>query len=184
MTETSAAEGRKKEFIVKMSSPWTILLIPGVATLYVGLVVLMAIGKLSTFGLRLQEWVYGGLALLAILLFWGWLLTLKRTPKVAKAPVQDESDELLEDLRHRVEEEEAQPVNVPIRAPAPAPAASATHEIIVSGEEYKGRKVIEVSMPPKSAHRGGVYTKTYVPVDDALVVRIEDLVEEPEELFA
>lgn len=49
-------------------------------------------------------------------------------------------------------------------------------EIKVAPEDYKGKRVVELSIPPKSANKGGVYAKAYVPVDDTLVLRVEDLV--------
>ena len=67
-------------------------------------------------------------------------------------------------------------------APPPAPSAASTRrgrgdvELRVANEDYKGKRVLELSTPPKSDHKGAVYAKAYVPVDDAYVLRIEDLV--------
>ena len=179
MSETAPSEPARKEFIVKMKSPWTALAIPIVATLYVGWVVLLASGKTATPGIPLVQWVYGGLALLVVLLFWGWLLTLRRSPRVKKAKAKKvKAQEPVQELQTEdlVPEETAAPVSIPVRN------LDRPYELVYAGEEYKGRQVLEISIPPKSANRGAVYTKTYVPVAEDLVVRVEDLAEDANRL--
>ena len=54
-------------------------------------------------------------------------------------------------------------------------------EYRLTNEDYKAHRVLEMSLPPKSQHRGAVYAKAYVAINDQYVLRVEDLVAERHE---
>lgn len=67
--------------------------------------------------------------------------------------------------------------------PAPAPDLPAAREdeapdleAVSTDDNVEGRQVLEVARPPKWAVDAGVYATTYVPVDTAHVLRLEEIV--------
>lgn len=152
------------------------LLVAGlvVALLYVVWLVLIAgryiVIRSGTTPIDPVVWVWVGAGLFGLLLVLGLFALIPARSRHEEEPV---------------EAVEAIPAAMPYQAPPPepsyAPAAPARRkrgdvEIKVAPEDYKGKRVVEISIPPKSANKGGVYAKAYVPVDDTLVLRVEDLV--------
>ena len=156
------------------------LLVAGlvVALLYLVWLVLIAgryvVIRSGTQAIDPVVWVWVGAGVFALLLVLGIFALLP-----ARSRPEDEPP---------AEDVEAIPAAVPAYAPPPEPSYAAYApptagrrkrgdvEIKLAPEDYKGKRVVEVSIPPKSANKGGVYAKAYVPVDDALVLRVEDLV--------
>lgn len=85
-------------------------------------------------------------------------------PEAEPAPVQDYQDE-----------------PAPLES-APSPREAWDDELRRTSEQQQGMSVLEYSSPAKSKHRGGVYTKAYVPVAKEYVLRVETLVAEGRDL--
>jgi hypothetical protein len=73
---------------------------------------------------------------------------------------------------------EALPVNASAAAPAQVAPRTAEDELLVTAEEWNGRRLLEYSRPAKSAHPVAVYTKCVVPIDARYAIRVEDLIAE------
>lgn len=163
---------RERRFLVNVERPWKLWIIPILALLYLVWIVLLVTASVET-GVEDTVWVYAGLGLFAVLLLIELLLLFTRRAKKQKvaraAPM----------VAERLEEPEPE-VDPMARAILGTPAAARQRgpdaEIRATMDEHKGKRVLEVSIPPKSANKGAVYAKAYVPVDDAFVLRIEDLV--------
>lgn len=156
------------------------LLIAGlaVALLYLVWLVLIAgryvVIRSGTTPIDPVVWVWVGVAVFGLLLVLGIFALLP-----ARSRGHDDESHL--------DDAEAIPAAAPYTAapepayatyppPAPARRARGDVEIKLAPEDYKGKRVVELSIPPKSANKGGVYAKAYVPIDDAYVLRVEDLV--------
>ncbi|HWG91731.1 MAG TPA: hypothetical protein VNZ52_12855 [Candidatus Thermoplasmatota archaeon] len=177
MAEPARPIPARKEYVVRMRRPWLALLLPLVGALYFAYVFALAAGSVPSFGIGLREWVFGGLALFAILTLWAVLLLSRRGPPKPKTPKVKKEKAKAAPAPRPASPEVPQTAQAPVAAPVAA-APQRSDEILYLDEEYKGKRVLEVSMPPKSLYRGAVYTKTYVQVADDLVVRVEDLVEQ------
>lgn len=62
-------------------------------------------------------------------------------------------------------------------AEAPSPEGETPDlEALATDDEVDGRSVLEMARPPKAAVEAGVYSTTYVEVDNDRVLRVEELV--------
>ncbi|MHB8587022.1 MAG: hypothetical protein ACYDDF_14430 [Thermoplasmatota archaeon] len=145
------------EYLLRWRS-WVIWTLPVIATLYFIWVLAVFMQYVRTPSVAFDTWVNGGLALFVIIIVVELLLLIRRKPAM--------------DAMAETSEEVAIP---PYAAPtAPAPPGDA--EVRATGEQYKGMKVVEVSLPPKSQNRGGIYAKAFVEVSPEIVLRVESLV--------
>jgi len=151
---------------------WGVL---AVVLLYFVWLVLIA-GRIVVIRRRTQfidpvVWVWVGLGVFGLALLLGVLSIIPSRGRGAAGPRDEQPLEAIPAAASGYE------------APPPM-ASSASHrvrgdvELRVANEDYKGKRVLELSTPPKSVNRGAVYAKAYVPVDEAYVLRIEDLVAE------
>lgn len=62
--------------------------------------------------------------------------------------------------------------------PAEEPVEAGDLETVATDDEVEGRRVLEMARPPKRGVDAGVYSTTYVEIDDARVLRVEELVAE------
>lgn len=148
----------ERPFVISVRRPWTLWILPVVAGLYfLGVLLLNMLGY-HIEGVTTDMLVLGGVGLFAlvILIQLPFLLRRrkKRQPKIKARP-----------------------------APAAAAPASARNgaddELLITSESQQGLQVIEYSAPAKSRNANSVYTKTYVPVTGAHVLRVETLVADP-----
>lgn len=161
-----------RRFVINVERPWKLWIIPVLALLYFVWIVLLVTAKVET-GVEDVMWVYAGLGLFGFLFFIELLLLLTKKQKVKKVKVAAAVP------AERLEEPEPamDPMTAAIlRTPAASRQRGPDAEIRATSDEYKGKRVLEVSIPPKSSNKGAVYAKAYVPVDDSVVLRIEDLV--------
>jgi len=64
---------------------------------------------------------------------------------------------------------------------APQARTAIPDELVMTGETWQGKSVLEYSKPPKSEHQRAVYAKCLVPIDAGFVLRVEDMVAEAKE---
>lgn len=141
---------------------WTLWFIPVLATLYFVWILLVALGTVKTPSVDLRTWAIAGMVLFGILLLLEILLLLRRKGPEEAAPVAEPA---------------ADETVIPYAQPGVRAGADKLEaEIVATGEQWKGLRVLEVSIPPKSRNKGGVYAKSYVQVAPELVLRVEDLV--------
>lgn len=181
MEEAPAQEAvRGRRFLIPVKRPWKLwVFILGLALVYLVWVLLVATRTVGSGPITDQDWVLGGLGLFALLIFLELLLLIPRRAKKAKAgEAADDGEAWTPD-----ETIYAPPAAGEVAAyPEPEPSRdTAWGEYLLTSEELKGRSVLEVSMPPKSRNKGGVYSKAYVDIGSGYVIRIEDLVAGPEE---
>lgn len=151
---------------------WTLWLIPVVATLYFVWVLMVGLGNVRTPTVDIGTWVLLGLVIFGVLFVLELLLLVRRKEKDG-APAVEPADAGSTIPAYLPPGEAA--ANGSAFAPPP-PRERADAEWIATSEMYRGLRVLEVSMPPKSRNKGGVYAKSYVAVGPDAVVRIEDLV--------
>lgn len=141
---------------------WALWFIPVIATIAFVWILLVALGQVRTPSVPIATWATVGGVLFGVLLL---LLILLMIPR-----------------RDRAAEELAAASEIPAEtvvpyAPPPRPTTTKIEaEFVATGEQWKGMRVLEVSLPPKSRNKGGVYAKSYVPITGELVLRVEDLV--------
>jgi hypothetical protein len=133
-----------------------------VGALYFVFALLLGLGIIRLTGLEptftVQDWMQYGAVLMAVLLL--VLLAWWRLRPSEAAEARQEA------------------------APAPAyeaPEASGSwvpDEIVLTSDEWHGRRVLEYSRPPKSEAPAAVYAKVVVPVDEQFVLRVEDRIAE------
>lgn len=157
-----------REFVVGFRRRWPLWTLLVVSILYfAGVIALVATGRQLSRNVPNQWLVWGGAALFAILLIAMLPLLFTRRPRAPEPsePMPGWQDEPPE----------------PVSAPA-SRAFDDDDEKVVTGETQQGLKVLEYSRPAKSANKGAVYAKTYVPVTKEHVLRVETLAAEPREL--
>lgn len=188
------SENARYRFMIRVERKWKLWIPLIVAVAYFAAVMAIVMARVD-LGIPQQErmLVLGGLGLFAFLFLWELLLLPKfkvREKKQKKARknarAAQAAPQVLETEPDAPVDENAQYarpsgiVDAPVEAP-PAPAHDDA-ELALTGDERNGRTVLEVSMPPKSLHRGAIYSKAFITVDDAFTLRVEDLVATPEEL--
>lgn len=148
-----------RPFVITVRRRWTLWILPILATLYFLAIVLLNVLDYSIKGVSMDMLVLGGVGLFVLVV-------------VVELPFF---------MRRRRKKER----------PPPAAAASATaaaspggwdDELLITPESQQGLQVIEYSAPAKSRNANSVYTKTYVPVSGAHVLRVETLVADPSDI--
>lgn len=151
-----------RPFVIPVRRPWLLLLLPILAALYFVGVVVLNVLDYRIRGVTNEMLVLGGLAFFALVILIELPFFLRR-----RAP--------------------REPKAAPARAPPPAaaPLAGAAvwdDEIVTTSETQQGLRVLEYSSPAKSSNSNAVYTKTYVPVSGAHVLRVESLIADASDL--
>lgn len=148
-------------FVIPVRRTWLLLILPILALLYFVGVVVLNILDYRIEGVSNEMLALGGVAFFGLVILVELPFFLRRS-------------------RPRAKKVKAAPA-------APAPAAPATRapvddEVVTTDETQQGLRVVEYSSPARSRNANAVYTKTYVPVSGAHVLRIESMVADASDL--
>jgi len=150
-----------RPFVIEVRRRWLLWMLPILAALYFIAVILLAILDYRIKGVSTQMLVLVGLGLFVLVMLIELPFLFRRSaprePKPAKA-------------------KKAAP---PGRADG---MGLVDDELLTTEEIQHGLQVLEYSAPAKSRNQSAVYTKTYVPVSPAHVVRIETGIAEQSDL--
>jgi len=153
-----------RPFVIPVRRPWLLLILPIVALLY-----FLAVVILNVMNYRIRGVTNEMLALVGVGLF--ALVILIELPFL---------------LRRRAPREEPDEPAAYAQSPAAVPYDGSRNgwddEILATGESQQGLSVLEYSSPAKSRNSNAVYTKTYVPVTPAHLLRVESLVADAHDL--
>lgn len=151
----------ERPFLIQVRRPWKLWILPVIAVLYFILIVTFAVMDLRIEGVPMEYLVLGGLAVFILVMIielpFLWRKRAQRAPRVKAAPMES-------------------------AAPDAASRNGWDDELLTTAETQQGMQVLEYSAPAKSRNRNSVYTKTYVPVTGAQVLRIESLVADASDL--
>ncbi|HUR69543.1 MAG TPA: hypothetical protein VM370_09885 [Candidatus Thermoplasmatota archaeon] len=149
-----------RPFVVDVRRRWTLLILPILAALYFIAVLVLIVGNYRVQGVsnELLALVGVGIFVLVMLIELPFLLRrgAPRASRPAPAPLHD----------------------APMRTPGPR----IDDEYMITEESQQGLRVVEYSAPAKSRNSNIVYTKTYVPVTGAHVLRVETAVADGSDL--
>jgi hypothetical protein len=152
-----------RPFVINVKRRWLLAILPVLATIYFVAVIVLNILDYRIQGVTTDMLVLGGVGLFVLVMLIELPFFMRRSgPKRAR----------------------------PERARAAAPAATmdagsnghGDDEYLITEELQQGLQVLEYSAPAKSRNSNTVYTKTYVPVSQAHVVRVETAVADPTEI--
>ncbi|HVM45898.1 MAG TPA: hypothetical protein VM582_08185 [Candidatus Thermoplasmatota archaeon] len=150
-----------RPFVITVRRQWTLWILPALATIYFLAVILLNVLDYRIRGVDNDLLVLTGVGLFALVILIELPFLLRRRPK--KEP--------------RIKASPA-----PVAAPAAESLNGWDDELSITGESQQGLQVIEYSAPAKSRNANAVYTKTYVPVTGAHVLRIETLAADESEI--
>lgn len=159
----------------RMRRAWFPITLAVVCVLYFVFVGWLVATNRELAGVSNNTLAVAGLALAIVTLLVEVPYFLRRAPPRA-APPPPPSVEEPPTYRDDLQEEPA-PLEAPMRVPT-----LWDDETRRTTEERQGLRVLEYSAPPKSRHKGAVYTKDYVPVSKEWVLRVETMVAEPRDL--
>lgn len=142
----------ERPFLISVRRRWTLWILPVLATLYFLTVILLNVLDYEIAGVGMDMLVLVGVALFVIVLLIELPFLLRRRAK-----------------------REPEPEPAPIGEPLAASRNGWDDELLITPESQQGLQVIEYSRPAKSRHSNAVFTKTYVPVSGAHVLRVETL---------
>ncbi len=169
MTDPAHA-ATERRFLIPVRRTWKLWIWLLLALLALGALLAIVLVPIRT-GVKEEALVLGvsGFFVLLVLVQLLLLPTVKvRRPKANRATTAPARPAPVEAL------------DAPADAPeAPAPPATLARgdvEYRLTPEDFKGRRVLELSIPPKAANPGAVYAKAYVAIDAQHVLRVEDLV--------
>ena len=151
-----------RPFVITVRRTWTLWILPVIAAIYFLAVLVLNALNYRIRGVTDEMLVLGGVGLFVLVILVELPFFLRRgapkAPKPAKAK----------------------------KAAAPQPGSPATNgwddELLTTSESQQGLQVLEYSAPAKSRNANAVYTKTYVPVSGAHVLRIETLAADQTEI--
>lgn len=144
-----------RPFVITVRRTWTLWILPVIATLYFLGVLLLNVLDYEIQGVSMDMLVLAGVAIFVLVI-------------VIELPFF---------LRRRARREAPPPTPAPRPLGAPASARNGwDDELLITPENQQGLQVVEYSAPAKSRNSNAVYTKTYVPVTGAHVLRVETLV--------
>lgn len=149
-----------RPFVIPVRRPWLLLILPAIALLYFLAVVLLNVFDYEVKGVTNEMLALSGVGLFALVIVVELPFLLRRRAK--RAP------------RAKAPE--------PTEAPMDASRNGWDDELLATSESQQGLQVLEYSSPAKSRNSNAVYTKTYVPVSGAHVLRIESLVADASDL--
>lgn len=148
---------------------WWLLVIPALALLDLIIVGLYGANVLSPADIAdsvtLEHIVIGGSVILGILLIAEIVLLAGGHPE----HLEDDEEPAPEPDRPAARGDTGVPE-------AQGGEASSDLEALATDDEVEGRKVLELARPPKAGIDTGVYSTTYVEVDNDRVLRVEELV--------
>jgi hypothetical protein len=152
----SGTDSARKEFVVQVKAPLILIVLPVIALVVFLTVVAINSGIIdarSIGNVPFETYVYGGSAVMAILLIAELILLLQRPAEseavetaIEPIPLVDKRDEL--------------------------------GEIVLTQDTHQGRQVVEYSRPPKSRNKGAIYVKTFIELDGKHVLRAEEMIAE------
>lgn len=149
-----------RPFVIPVRRPWLLLILPTIALLYFVAVVLLNVFDYEIEGVTNEMLALGGVGLFALVILIELPFLLRRSGK-----------------------RRARPAPEPAAAvPMDASRNGWDDELLSTSETQQGLQVLEYSSPAKSRNSNAVYTKTYVPVSGAHVLRIESLVADASDL--
>lgn len=150
-----------RPFVITVRHTWTLWILPVIAAIYFLTIIVLNVLNYRIKGVTDEMLVLGGVGLFVLVILIELPFFLRRGRPKAPKPVK-------------------------AKAVAPAPGTPATNgwddEILTTSESQQGLQVIEYSAPAKSRNANAVYTKTYVPVSGAHVLRIETLAADQTEI--
>ena len=156
-----------REFRIRVKRRWPLWTWLIIAFLAFVAVLVMVLNDVTITGVSEQMLVLGGTVFFLLIALFMLPLLMRR--KVRQAP------------RAAPAPETGEGIAAPVAAPLPQddsfarPLAVERDEYFITGEVKKGLSVVEYNRPAKSDHIGAPYVKTYVPVTDKIVVRIETM---------
>lgn len=146
-----------RPFVIPVRRPWLLLILPTIAVLYFLAVILLNVLDYEIEGVSNEMLALGGVGLFALVILVELPFFMRRgSPRRARA--------------------------APAPTTAPLQATVWDDEYLGTSESQQGLQVLEYSSPAKSRNSNAVYTKTYVPVSGAHVLRIESLVADADDL--
>ena len=151
-----------RPFVITVRRQWTLWILPAIAAIYFLAVLLLNVLNYRIKGVSDEMLVLGGLGLFVLVILVELPFFLRR--RRPKAP---------------------KPAKVKASAASPAMDSSMNgwdDELMITTESQQGLQVLEYSAPAKSRNANAVYTKTYVPVSGAHVLRIETLAADSTEI--
>lgn len=150
----------ERPFLIQVQRRWKLWILPVIAVLYFILIITLAVMDLKIEGVPMEYLVLGGLGLFILVMIVELpLLWRRRAPRPARVKTAPMS-----------------------ATPEAASRNGWDDELSITAETQQGMQVLEYSAPAKSRNRNSVYTKTYVPVTGAQVLRIESLVADASDL--
>ena len=152
----------ERPFLIPVRRRWLLWILPSIAALYFLVVILLNILDYTVEGVSNDVLVLTGVALFVLVILVELPFFLRRG---AERPAEQAPD--------------------PMALLDPSSSSSRNgwdDELIITNERQQGLLVVEYSSPAKSQHRNSVFTKTYVPVSGAHLLRIESLVADSSDL--
>lgn len=144
-----------RPFVINVRRRWTLLILPILALLYFVAIVILYVQDYRINGVDMDTLVLAGVGVFVLVMIIELPFLMRRkAPKVKRSEKQ--KLDILED-----------------RGEAPA---MRDDEYLTTSESQQGMQVVEYSAPAKSRNVNVVYTKTYVPVTGAHVLRVETAV--------
>lgn len=147
-----------RPFVIEVKRRWLLAILPILATLYFVAVVLLTLLDYRIQGVTTDMLVFAGIGIFVLVMLIEFPFFLRRRrPKAPRA--------------RRAAKAAAQPETV-----------EWDDEYLATDEEQQGLRVLEYSAPAKSQNTNTVFTKTYVAVTSAHVMRIETAVADATEI--
>lgn len=152
-----------RPFLIPVRRRWTLWILPVLALLYFIAVLAIVSLNVEIDGVENELLALAGVAFFVLVALVELPFFLRRRrPRVKRV-------------------REPEPDDVPMAEALDAPLGR-SDELRFTGETQQGLQVVEYSRPAKSEHRNAVFTKTYVPVTGAHVLRVETLVADASDL--
>ena len=144
-----------RPFVIEVKRRWLLAILPILATIYFIAVIVLNVADYDIQGVSDDLLVLGGVAFFVLVMLIELPFFLRRSaPKPARA--------------------KPTPAAAPMRDVSSN--GSVDDEYVITEEQQQGLQVLEYSAPAKSRNVNVVYTKTYVPVSQAHVIRVETAV--------
>ena len=151
-----------RPFVITVRRQWTLWILPAIAAIYFLAIVLLNILNYRIKGVSDEMLVLGGLGLFVLVILVELPFFLRRRRPKAPKPAKVKASAAA--------------------APMDASLNGWDDELMITTESQQGLQVLEYSAPAKSRNANAVYTKTYVPVSGAHVLRIETLAADSTEI--
>ena len=149
-----------RPFVITVRRQWTLWILPAIAAIYFLTIVLLNILNYRIQGVTDEMLVLGGVGLFVLVILIELPFFLRRRAPKAPKPAKVKAG----------------------AAPMDASLNGWDDELLITTESQQGLQVLEYSAPAKSRNANAVYTKTYVPVSGAHVLRIETLAADSTEI--